>query len=470
VDTGRVPTGWGLTVREAVVLGGSIAGLLAARVLSDHAERVVIVEPDDLADGGAARPGAPQAVQLHVLLDMGRIQLERWLPGISAQFVADGAVLSDSTAFHEYLDGRRKVPVPGQELISATRPFFEARIRSRVLELENVTLLRGRADGLTFRGNRVDGAWYRPTGSTERQRLAADLVVDATGRASRLTAWLEQAGWPVPRLERMPIDLGYATGFFRRGSELPGVGVVASLPSTPGTGEPLLDGYAMARIEGDRWMVMIGAYTDRRPTKDAGEFLTRLRRSSAPPFREVAQCELVSDVTVHRVPDSRRRDFTGLARFPGGLVAVGDSVAAFNPIYGQGMSSAALHASCLSAHLRSGASPTAPAWGYFRRVRTVVDAAWELSTLGDLALPHVSGPYPPGYRAAQWYSDRLLRASVIDEEVHRRFLDVMNMRAHPRLLTRPGTMLRVARALYGPPGQPLGAEAEAVPRTSAITW
>lgn len=427
---------------------------MAARVLSDHAENVVIVEPDDPHDGHDGldpRPGAPQAQQLHVLLDMGRIQLERWFPGIGAEFVADGAVHSGGTGFHSYIDGMLKARVPDGEFISATRPFLESRVRRRVLALENVTVSRGRADGLTFLGRRVDGVRYQPLGTTDRERLAADLVVDATGRSSRLGAWLERAGWQGPQLQRMPIDLGYATAFFRRGAELPGVGLAASAFGPQAPGWPELDGNAVAEVEGGRWMAMIAAYADRRPTKDPEEFVARLRWSIAPPFREIAaECEMLGDVAVHRVPDSRRRDFTALRRFPGGLVAAGDAVAAFNPVYGQGMSSAALHASCLSAWLRSGASPAEPAWDYFRRVRVVVGAAWAFSTLGDLALPHVPGPYPAGYRAARWYTALLARATVEDTEAHRRFLDVVHMRAHPRTLARPGTLALVARTLYGP--------------------
>ncbi|AEW97420.1 MULTISPECIES: NAD(P)/FAD-dependent oxidoreductase [Streptomycetaceae] len=438
-------------MRQAVVLGSSIAGLLAARVLAEHTEDVAVLEPDDMAADGALRPGAPQGVQLHVLLDMGRIQLERWFPGLTAALVADGAVHAQGTEFHSYVDGALKVPVPGHEMIGATRPFIEHRIRRRVLALPNVRTVRGRADRLVLTGGRVTGVGYR-TADGGRAELTADFVVDATGRASRLGAWLTEAGWPAPPVRRMPIDLGYATAYFRRGAELPGVKIAASVVSPPRPGEAQRDGNAMAEVEGGRWMVMIGAYADGRPGKDPDEFRDRLARAAAAPFRTVAaECEMLGDVAVHRTPDSRRREFTALDRFPGGLVAAGDAVAAFNPVYGQGMSSAALHASCLSAYLRSGAAPGEPALGYFRRIRVVVDAAWSLSTLGDLAQPHVPGPYPPGYRISQWYSTLLVRATVTDQETHRRFLDVVNMRAHPRLLSRPDTVWRVARALWSAP-------------------
>jgi 2-polyprenyl-6-methoxyphenol hydroxylase-like FAD-dependent oxidoreductase len=435
--------------RRAVVLGGSIAGLLVARVLSDHAESVVVVEPDDLTVPGD-RLGTPQAVQLHVLLDMGRIQMERWLPGLAAELVADGAVPAAGAAVQHYLDGEFKVPVTGHELIGVTRSFLEARIRRRVLGLPNVEVVRGRAVGLTADLRRVTGAHYLPQGQTRREHLAADLVVDATGRSSRIGAWLEQIGWEPPVLERMEIDLGYATAFFRRGDELPGVFASLSLVSPSAPGGDQRDTSALAEVEGGRWIVVLAAYADRRPTADRDEFLARCGKIDAPPFREVAaRCEMLGEVSAYRLADSRRRHFWDVRRFPAGLLAAGDAVASFNPVYGQGMASAALHASCLSSYLRSGVPLDEPAWEYFRRVRVVADAAWQTSALGDLAQPHVPGPYPRGYRAATWYVNRLLRASVTDAEVNRRFLDVANMLAHPRLLTHPGTVLRVARALHG---------------------
>ncbi len=438
-------------MRTALVLGGSIAGLMAARVLSEHAERVVIVEADDL-DARGPRPGVPQWVQLHVLLEMGGTQLQRWFPGLLGELVEDGAVLSDLDRFHQYLDGVRKVSITGYQLVCATRPFIESGVRRRVLARKNVTVVRGRVDGLRFTGNRVSGAYYLPLGADRdgREELAADLVVDATGRGSRLGAWLETAGWQAPPLERMRIDLGYATALFGRGAELPDVTVSQCLSSPPSAGQPPADTAAMTEVEGGRWMVVLANYGDRRPTRDPEEFLARCGKLAAEPFREVAaRCEMLDGVVVHSVADSRRRDFRRLDRFPAGLVAVGDAVAAFNPIYGQGMASATLHASCLSAFLRSGEPLDEPAWGYFRRVRVVVDAAWQLSTLGDLAQPHVTGPYPPGYRFANWYSERFMTATVTDPEVNRVFNDVVNMREHPRLLTRPSTVFRVAKALAG---------------------
>jgi 2-polyprenyl-6-methoxyphenol hydroxylase-like FAD-dependent oxidoreductase len=153
---------------------------------------------------------------------------------------------------------------------------------------------------------------------------------------------------------------------------------------------------------------------------------------------------MIGSVATYHQADSRRRDFHELDRLPGGLVAVGDAVASFNPIYGQGMTSAALHASCISSYLRSGHSPHEPAHAYFDQVRVIVDAAWQTSTLTDLALPHVDGPYPRGYKVINRVSNKVLQTSMNDPVISHRLGRVATMLAHPSTLARPSTLLRVA--------------------------
>ncbi|WP_328687478.1 hypothetical protein OG879_11150 [Streptomyces caniferus] len=439
-------------MRRAVVLGGSIAGLYAARVLSDHADDVVLLEADDLGEDGTGR-GAPQRHQLHALLSMGHTHLERWFPGITDELVAGGARLGTGPEVQFYVDGALKAPVPGLRMLGATRPFIESRVRRRVLALPRVRVLRGRADGLLFGAGRVRGVRHSTTGeatapSGHEGELEADLVVDAMGRSSRLGTWLLRGGWDHAPLQRMRIDLGYATAVFRRGDELPRTVVAHASPGPASGYQPTLsEPGAMVAVEDDRWMVVLAGYTDHRPGRDPADFLARMRRCVAPLHEVADRCTLLGDVRTFHFQESRRRDFTRLRRFPGGLVAVGDSVASVNPIYGQGLTLAALQASCLSAYLRAGSPAHAPAWDYFRRAAVVVDAAWQLSATADLAQPHVNGPYPRGYRLARWAGDKITEASVIDPEVNRAFMDVVHMRKHPKSLTSPRVLARAARVL-----------------------
>lgn len=442
-------------LRRAVVLGGSMAGLMAARVLSDHAEEVVIVERDDAASGGKPRPGVPQGTQVHALLPAGALQLERWFKGFVDEAVAGGAVTppQDGTRNRMYIDGhaRPNPPVAADiPVLITTRPFLEELVRQRTLAVPNIRQVRGRADGLVFDGDRVTGARYVPDGSSDGTAdavtLDADIVVDAMGRSSRLGEWLETNGWERPPMRRMPIKLNYASALFAYDEGVTELWSCVSQAGAAATPDHQARIGGFLRVEGDRWIVLVSGFGDDRPSGDTADFVTRCRRDLPSVFGDIAErAEMVGDVITYHQADSRRRDFHELRRFPAGLVAAGDAVASFNPVYGQGMTSATLHASCLSKYLRSRPSTSEPAMAYFDLVRVVVDAAWQVSTFADLELPHVDGPYPRGYKLIRRLTGMVFQACLIDQDINEKLFRVTTMLAHPNSLATPAT---VARAVW----------------------
>ncbi|MFI5864721.1 FAD-dependent oxidoreductase [Streptomyces sp. NPDC051546] len=431
---------------RAVVLGGSIAGLLAARVLHEHADEVVILEPD----GTCALPssGAPQRTQLHALLAGGHEQLERIFPGLTDQMVAGGARLGTGGQVQFYVDGQLKASTRDACMIGATRAFIEQHVRQRVLALDNVRLLTGQARGLRIRAERVYAVPYRDADSGQASELPADFVVDAMGRSSRLGHWLDQQGWPVPRTERMRIALGYATASFHRGSELPDTVIAHATPGPASNYLPTVcEPGALTAVENQRWNAVIAGYDNYRPSQDPDAFRARMLRCVEPLQQVARHCEMDGEPASFYVQDSQRRHFTRLPRLPGGLVVMGDALASVNPIYGQGMSMAALQAVALDRHLRSATPAHQPAYRYFRRAGSVVNAAWQLSTTADLAQPHVTGPYPFGYPLLRWAADQVTRASIVDPGINSTYMDVVHMRRHPRALTSPRVLLRTTRTL-----------------------
>jgi 2-polyprenyl-6-methoxyphenol hydroxylase-like FAD-dependent oxidoreductase len=427
---------------KAVVVGGSVAGLLAARVLSDYAESVVIMDRDDLHVTGS-RSGVPQGTQLHALLPGGFLHLERLFPGFGAQATAGGALTAPPKSRRTYYDGRLKVVVPDDaDSLTGSRPFLEGLIRQHVLRLPNVKTVTARATGLVLDGEAATGVRYEADG--EHGSESADFVVDAMGRSSRLSEWLAEGGWERPAMQRMTVDLNYATALFRRHEKVPDFTVVMALHSQERSSE--VAGAAFFAIEDGRWMAMMAGYGDNRPGRDAEDFVRRLRDQFPPEFGELAGQEMLGDITTYRFADSRRRDFHALKRFPARLVSVGDAVASFNPVYGQGMTSAAMQAACLSMYLRSTPDLSVPAREFLALQRVVVDAAWSTSTSADLALPHVHGPYPRGYRLSSRIGNEILTATVTDVKIARVFNDVISMRRHPSELAKPGIVLGALRA------------------------
>jgi 2-polyprenyl-6-methoxyphenol hydroxylase-like FAD-dependent oxidoreductase len=427
------PTGSPVTLGTVVVLGGSIAGMLAARVLADHAERVLIVERDVVAPGDTSlRKGAPQGSQIHGLLPAGSRQLERWFPGFWAAAVADGAVPNPLRQRASYHNGARKVAALDIDVLMATRPFLESHIRRSLAAWPRVTTIAGRVTGLVFDDTAVVGV---RVGDVVHE---ADLVVDAMGRASKVSDWLTAAGWDAPPLTRQQTGVNYATAFFARPPEAEPMAVLALFDARVG-GD--LNGAMLAAVEGDRWIVMMGGYGACRPGNTAADMIRRCREQFPAEFAEVAANTMLGEPVTYRQADSRRRDYAGAKRLPGGVVAVGDAVASFNPVYGQGMSSAALHASCLSMWLRSGR----PVRYFYDLQQLVVDAAWGLSTSSDLDRPSVNAPRPPGHRLTSWLTSRILQATVTDPVVGRSFDEVVSMVRHPADLV---SMPFVTRSLW----------------------
>ena len=400
-------------MRRAVVLGGSIAGLLAARVLGDHADDVVLLERDEAAMSPDAthhyepRQGVPQGTQMHALLDGGRREIDHLFPGFSAGLVADGAACADTgEGVHGFLDGRARRWSRGMEVISADAalpggapappgvgarqpaPGQRQRARAHVHRRpgERGALLRvrrGRGPGrrpLVRRG----GARRRPGGRRDRPGHPGRGLAEREWLAGARTEAHERGS----RLRHRAVPPPPACG--RRDRR--------AVPDSPSRRAHGLG--TLGKVEGeDRWIALVAGYADDRPGRSVEEFLLRCKEDPATPFRELAEDgEPIGEPFIYRHPDNRRRDFHRLDRFPAGLVAVGDALASFNPVDGQGMSSAAMHASCLAAYLAAGPSPREPAWPYFRRARAVVDDAWQTSALNDLKMPHVTEPTPPGFR------------------------------------------------------------------------
>ncbi|MEA2686420.1 MAG: hypothetical protein QOE93_1615 [Actinomycetota bacterium] len=436
-------------MERAVVVGGSIAGLLAARVLTEHASEVIVVERDDLGGGPATRRGVPQGHQVHGLLGRGLERMEELFPGLTQELQDDGGEVADpGVDCGWYVDGRRKPAAAIGQGVACTRPFLEWHLRRRLTALPGVRVVRGRVEALTTSGGQVDGVSVS-TDDHEGEQLGGDLVVDCTGRSTRIDAWLTAAGYDPPPQRKVNVDLGYASRFYPRAPDdrLDGARGVISLTQE----SPHPRGAVAFSVEGGRWLVTLGGYVQDRPTSDPADWASRLEADPCPALRQFAhRTDAMSDIRTFRYPAGVRRDFHLCQRLSGGLVATGDSVASFNPIYGQGMTSAALHSVTLGDYLASGASPHEPAERYFRRLRPVVDSVWTLSTSADFRLPHVIGDRPRGLRLARWLNELYTEATLRDADLHRLFLRVLNLQIRPETLARPDHLLRAYLASRRP--------------------
>ncbi len=437
------PTGSQIALGTACVLGGSIAGLLAARVLSDFSERVVIIERDDVRSSDSARPGAPHADQLHLLLPAGALWIERWLNGFTDDVLKMGAIVGGTKATITSFDGQRQASGHrDHRILCGTRSLFESCARKAVLALPNVTLLAARATGLQYRGGAVNAVEYSDDRATGV--LDTDFVVDAMGRSSRLSDWLNRGGFEQPSLERLAVPLNYATAYFERRTASADLDALAALATySPGNAVDEVSIAAASVMENDQWMVALIGYEPDRPGRTIDQF--RATSTKLPEiFREAMGGKATRELATYHQGESRRRHFTKLNHFPARLVCVGDAVASFNPIYGQGMSSAALHASCLASFLANGAEFNTAAAAFFEVQDLVVDAAWTVSAGGDAARLDAQQGNVVSEEARQqrWVRQQLLRASLTNSEIAGAFREVNYMLRHPVTLAEPALVER----------------------------
>ncbi|MDT0444248.1 FAD-binding monooxygenase [Streptomyces sp. DSM 41886] len=437
-------------------MGGGMAGLLAARVLSDAFTDVTVVDRDVLAGVEGPRRGVPQGRQAHGLQARGLAVIEELLPGITEEMVKDGAPLGDMTANVRLIfDGERIRNSPsGLMTLTLSRPFLERHVRARVQVLPNVTF-RERLDvcGLVtaagasrVTGVRVRAAGGGAGGGGAEEVLPADLVVDATGRGSRTPVWLREFGYSEAAVDRLDVRLGYATRQYRMARDTLERGeceiaVVASVESPRGA--------MCVKTEDDLLMVVVNGMLGDHPPTDPDGFLEFVRSLQAPDaYEAIKDLDPVGPPVGHRFPANLRRRYERLRRFPRGLVLLGDSVCSLNPAYAQGMTVAALGALVLRDHVADGRLPRPRP--YFRDLaRRAVGPAWRLTTSADLAFPGVVGPRPPAVRLGHAYVRRLQVAARYDEEVARAYLRVVALVSPASSLMRPAVLWRVLRASRG---------------------
>jgi 2-polyprenyl-6-methoxyphenol hydroxylase-like FAD-dependent oxidoreductase len=428
----------------AVVLGASLAGLVAARVLSEAYDTVTIIDRDALPDVAAPRRGVPQSRQLHVLLSRGRLAFDELFDGLSAELHDRGAPLVDlNEQVHWYNDGYRMRRSPSDLIgVGISRPMLEHAVRARVRKLANVRFCPpAEATALlsTEDRQRITGVLVTPR-EGPAYPIHADLVVDACGRGSRTPAWLAALGYPAAREEQIAIDVTYVTRTFERDPRhLDGLlgALTNAVPGRPRTG------IVAAQEDGRVAVALSGVLGEQPPLDDAG--FQRFADSLGVPLisQLVREATPIDEPARMRYPASVRRRYERLRRFPLGYLVFGDAVCSFNPIYGQGMTVAVTEGLLLRSLLTGDRDRL---WRrFFRGAGKLIDGPWSIAVGTDLRFPEVDGPRTMQVRLVNAYVHRLHAAARTDAVLGTAFLRVLNLVDPPHRLLRPAILRRVLR-------------------------
>ncbi|MBS1845347.1 MAG: tryptophan 7-halogenase [Actinobacteria bacterium] len=372
---------------HAVVIGGSISGLTAACALSESFERVTVVERDRLPDGPGHRKGVPQARQLHVVLPLGVRVLDSLFPGFERELREAGCPVFDEVRDTPWFgaQGWRARSASDVYLFGFSRPLFEHLLRERVRATGNVQIVEGMVDGLRAAegGERVSGVEF--SGSTAAG-IEADLVVDASGRGSKAPRWLEQLGYERPAEQHVRAHFGYASRLVKvpEGAMPDGLDGLITMPF-PGHSK---GGLILPADNGRHTLCCIGAAKDYPPGDEEG-FYEYLRQAPSPLLAEIAkQCEPDTEIATYHHPGNQLRLWSRLARRPRRFIPIGDAVASFNPIYGQGMTVAALEALKLRDRIASLDGNLDPLADEFQADLTAaVEFPYGMATQADSAYP-----------------------------------------------------------------------------------
>jgi 2-polyprenyl-6-methoxyphenol hydroxylase-like FAD-dependent oxidoreductase len=421
----------------AAVIGGSIAGLLAAKVLASEYEQVVIFDRDDLLATGP-RKGTPQAHHVHVLLAAGSRVIDRICPGLFDDIAARGGRYVDMSQHNNWFHfgvWKRRFEC-GVRAHAQSRLLLESELRRRVLGLTNVKTRRSAVEHVKW------PAWsVRPRVVLEGKHLDVDFLVDASGRGSKMSDWLEAAGYARPREEKVEVDVSYTSARYRSSGKRDWMGLLvypeppagrraaAVLPTE--TGEIIVSQFGWCGEKAGADDAAFSDFAASLPQPEVAEFL--------------AQSERVSDFYGYHYREARLRHYAGLRRRPPATIVLGDALCSVDPVFGQGMTVAALAAEALQQSLRERIHP---AGGYWQRVPAAYRGAWQLSTGEDFRYREVRGVRPLGTAFTHWYTAHVHRLVALDDDVYRRFARVMHLLEPPTHLLHPSVAAKVLRAAF----------------------
>jgi 2-polyprenyl-6-methoxyphenol hydroxylase-like FAD-dependent oxidoreductase len=424
--------------QQAAVIGGSLAGLMTARVLADYFEAVTILERDHIDDQPALHQSIPQGHHLHTLLLGGQHVMASLYPGFLDQLATLGAVRCRAgTEIVFYLPTGKAFSITGTvreprdlgfDITCHSRGLLEHCVRQCTRQYPNIVFAgESTVQGLVYEGGRVCGVHYNQRG--EAYTLATDLVVDAGGRRSQAPRWLTELGFPAPEDTTIGVDIAYASAKFRMPEDTDAserlLVVMGPPPEYP-------NGGILEIIEDQMWHVTLGGRFGDYPPRDAAGFLAFAQALHSPVLYErIKDAPRVADVTAYRYPTSIRRHYERLTTFPEQFVVLGDATSSFNPVYGQGMSSAALQVQALQQVLRERAAASLGLDGlplaFFPKAAEVVETPWSLAAGRDFAYPETQGERPPDLEERMQYFADVDALTADDLDVQRLVTEVLNL-------------------------------------------
>jgi len=439
--------------KQAIVIGAGIGGLAAAKALSHHFEQVTVLDRDSLPAQPEPRQGTPQSRHGHALLAAGQVALEELFPNFTSDLERAGAMrVRNGRDILWERPGYDPFPVRdlGSDGFCMSRPLLEF-VTRRCVEKQDNIILRPRCRVVEFEASpdqtAVTGVRYEDADG-RASTLAGNLVLDASGRGALTLALLERIGAPRPQETDIGIDITYSSAIFeipeRPSSSWQGI-IHVPLPPDSSRGALILP------IEHNQWIVSLGEAHGAAPPGDIEGFMAfaeGLRTSTV--YDAIKNAKLVGGIARFNFPNSVRRHFEGLQRFPSGLIPIADAICRFNPAFGQGMSVAAQEACVLKRLLDERLGLPNPLDGlaqvFFADIQGLLDAPWGVAE-NDFVYPQTRGQRPADFEKRIQYGIALIRLAAEDPSVHKILAEVNGLLKPPGVLREPPLANRVVQLM-----------------------
>lgn len=446
--------------KQAVVLGGSIAGLSAARVLSPYFERVVVIERDEQPTHTGPRKAVPQGYHAHALLKAGENVMEELFPGVMKDIERAGGMRLDFSKDVRWFHGGywKMRYESGFQIAVQSRPLLEQKIRTRVEALGNVAFYYGyevEAPLTSADNSRIIGVTAQLMADrSQKLEIDSDLLIDASGRGSKTPQWLATLGYAAPAETRLKINLTYSTRVYQA-PENANYDFKAMIinPQAPAIRRA---GYIFP-MEGNKYMVTLAGYSGDTTPRDNESFVEFTRTLARPEVYETLKSMTpLTDVKVFNVPHTARRHYEKLSRIPAGLLVMGDAMCAFDPVFGQGMSAAALEALALGKMLAKETAQSFPTLGkrFQKKAAQIVEVPWMLASSEDFRFPQTEGYKSPIIPVLHWYTNHIFALSATDKEIFDAFRQAMHLLAGPQVLFKPTIVFKVLKHAFSRPARP----------------
>ena len=438
---------------QALIIGASISGLVAAYALSPVFDTVLLLDGDDFADNSGLHKGVAQGGHAHVLLPSG-IELMKQLLSepdldISQYGILEADAASELRWFHfDVWKSRFQSRV---NLGWCNRPLFESQVRLKVLALDNVQIRsKTKVQSLEFsdNGNQVIGVQVLSDDS--ETLITADLIIDASGRGTRTPKWLKDGGYPEVREDRVQVNLSYTTRIFRFPEEdsphkqafWKVLAIYANPPHSRRTG-------LLYSLDDNLWMVtLVGFHGDKAPG-DLPDFLTFTQSLPRPELYQIlCRAIPVGEACHYQCPGSLWRRYDLLSRWPANFLVIGDAVSSFNPVYGQGMTAAMMDVQVVKRYLERQPLPSTlessmRIRGIQRRIGRGKWIPWLMATGSDFIYPETEGERPVGTGLINNYLTIIMKLAAEDSRVHQKFIEVFSLLKSPHILLTPDVLYKV---------------------------